>query len=108
MTGRRSGRSIGSANYRGINAQSRCVRLCVLHGASWLSASHRGTARENVMTICHLILTAAAALTLVTSAQSAEIKVLSSNAVKTVLEQLGPQFETTSGHRIAVTWGTAA
>ena len=60
------------------------------------------------MTIRHLMLAAAAALTLVTSAQSAEIKVLSSNAVKTVLEQLGPQFETSSGHRIAITWGTAA
>jgi molybdate transport system substrate-binding protein len=61
------------------------------------------------MTICYLMLTAAAAaLTLVTSARSAEIKVLSSNAVKTVLEELGPQFETSSGHRITVTWGTAA
>ena len=51
---------------------------------------------------------AAAAFMLAASAQAAEIKVLSSNAVKTVLEELGPQFEKSSGHKIAFTWGTAA
>jgi molybdate transport system substrate-binding protein len=56
-----------------------------------------------------LVLTAVAAtFALATPAQAAEIKVLSSNAVKTVLEELGPQFEKSSGHKIAITWGTAA
>jgi len=61
------------------------------------------------MTMRYLMLAAAAAaLMLATPAQAAEIKVLSSNAVKTVLEELGPQFEKSSGHKIAITWGTAA
>jgi molybdate transport system substrate-binding protein len=61
------------------------------------------------MTMRCLMLTAAAvALTLVTPAQAAEIKVLSSNAVKTALKELGPQFEKLSGHKITFTWGTAA
>jgi molybdate transport system substrate-binding protein len=60
------------------------------------------------MTMRYLMLAAAAALTLAAPVQAAEIKVLSSNAVKTVLEELGPQFEKSSGHKIAFTWGTAA
>ena len=61
------------------------------------------------MAIRYLMLTAAAAsLVLATPTQAAEIKVLSSNAVKTVLEELGPQFEKASGHKILFTWGTAA
>src|SRR5712675_669199 len=60
------------------------------------------------MTTRYLMLAAAAVLTLAAPAQAAEIKVLSSNAVKTVLEELGPQFEKSSGHKIAFTWGTAA
>ena len=51
------------------------------------------------------MLAAAATLTLAAPVQAAEIKVLSSNAVKTVLEELGPQFEKSSGHKIAFTWG---
>ena len=60
------------------------------------------------MTMRYLMLAAAATLTLAAPVQAAEIKVLSSNAVKTVLEELGPQFEKSSGHKIAFTWGTAA
>jgi molybdate transport system substrate-binding protein len=41
-------------------------------------------------------------------AHAAEIKVLSSNAVKTVLEDLGPKFEKATENKIAFTWGTAA
>src|SRR5260370_19070926 len=50
----------------------------------------------------------AAALTLGTPAHAAEIKMLSTNALKTVLEDLGPKFEQSSGHKLAITWGTAA
>jgi molybdate transport system substrate-binding protein len=60
------------------------------------------------MIIHYLSLIAAAALTLGTPAHAAEIKVLSTNALKTVVGDLGPKFEQSSGHKLAITWGTAA
>jgi molybdate transport system substrate-binding protein len=60
------------------------------------------------MRIRHLSLIAAAALALGAPACAAELKVLSTNALKTVLEDLGPKFEQSSGHKIAFTFGTAA
>jgi molybdate transport system substrate-binding protein len=39
-------------------------------------------------------------------AQAAEIKLLASNALKTVLEDIGPQFEKASGHKLAITFGS--
>jgi molybdate transport system substrate-binding protein len=42
------------------------------------------------------------------SASAAEIKVLSTNALKSVLEELGPQFEKSSEHKLVVTWSPAA
>src|SRR5438552_16713380 len=41
------------------------------------------------------------------SANAAEIRVISSNALKTTLEQLGPAFEKETGHKIVFTWGAA-
>jgi molybdate transport system substrate-binding protein len=49
-----------------------------------------------------------AALAFGTSAQSAEIKVLSSNALKTVLADLTPKFEKATENKVAITFGTAA
>jgi len=40
--------------------------------------------------------------------QAAEVKVLSSNAVKTALEELAPQFEKATEHKLVITFGTAA
>jgi molybdate transport system substrate-binding protein len=60
------------------------------------------------MIVRYLSLVAAAALAFGTPAQAAEIRVLSTNALKTVLENLGPKFEQSSGHKLAITWGTAA
>jgi len=60
------------------------------------------------MIIRYLSLVAAAALTFGTPGHAAEIKVLSTNALKTVLEDLGPKFEQSSEHKLAFTWGTAA
>jgi molybdate transport system substrate-binding protein len=60
------------------------------------------------MTIRHLTLVAASALTFGTSALAAEVTVLSTNALKTVLEDLAPKFEQSSGNKVAITWGTAA
>jgi molybdate transport system substrate-binding protein len=60
------------------------------------------------MTICRLALAVAGALALSVSAQAAEVRVLSSNAFKTVLEDLGPKFETASGHKLVLVFGTAA
>lgn len=42
------------------------------------------------------------------SAQTAEVRVLCSTALKAVMEELGPQFERTTKHRIVVTYGTSA
>ena len=39
--------------------------------------------------------------------RAAEIKVLSTVAVKAVVEELGPQFERQTGHKLAVTFGVA-
>lgn len=60
------------------------------------------------MTMRTLALAAAAALVLGAPARADEIKVASTNAFKTVLEDLGPKFEKSSGHKLAITWGTAA
>lgn len=42
------------------------------------------------------------------TANAAEIRVLSSNALKTVVEELGPQFEKATEHKLHVTFGAAA
>jgi molybdate transport system substrate-binding protein len=63
---------------------------------------------EHFMATRYLSLVAAAALTFATPGHAAEIKVLSTNALKTVLEDLGPKFEQSSGDKLAMTWGTAA
>jgi molybdate transport system substrate-binding protein len=60
------------------------------------------------MRIRHLMLAAAAASALGAPACAADLKVLSTNALKTVLEDLGPKFEQSSGHKITFTFGTAA
>ena len=61
------------------------------------------------MTIRYVALAVTAtALTLCAPAQAAAIKVLSSNALKTVLEELKPQFEKATEHNLAITFGTAA
>ena len=41
------------------------------------------------------------------SARAAEIRVISSNALKTTLEQLAPAFEKATGHKLVFTWGAA-
>jgi molybdate transport system substrate-binding protein len=53
-------------------------------------------------------LAAAFAIGLASGSQAAEVKVLSSNAIKTVLEELVPQFEKATEHKVALTLGTAA
>src|SRR5882757_1356951 len=39
-------------------------------------------------------------------AQAAEIKFMASNALKSALEDVAPQFETKSGHKIVFTFGS--
>jgi molybdate transport system substrate-binding protein len=55
------------------------------------------------------VLIAAACCLLVSNITSAaEIKVLSSGAMKEIYEELAPQFEKSSGHKLVATWsGTA-
>lgn len=45
---------------------------------------------------------------LIGQAQAAEIKVLASTAVKTTLEELGPQFEKATGNKVDLTFAPAA
>jgi molybdate transport system substrate-binding protein len=40
-------------------------------------------------------------------ANAAEIKVLSTVGVKSVVDELGPQFERETGHKLAITFGIA-
>ena len=42
------------------------------------------------------------------AANAAEIKVFASNALKTTLQELAPQFEKASGHKLAFTFNAAA
>lgn len=42
------------------------------------------------------------------SASAAEIKVTSSNALKATLQQLAPEFEQATGHKLVFTWGAGA
>lgn len=44
---------------------------------------------------------------LASAAQAAEIKVLASTAVKTTLEELGPQFEKATGNKVDITFAPA-
>jgi molybdate transport system substrate-binding protein len=60
------------------------------------------------MSIRSLCLVAATALIVSAPAHAADINVLSTNALKTVLEDLGPKFEQSSGDKVAITWGTTA
>ncbi len=39
------------------------------------------------------------------AAQAAEVKVLSSNAMQEIMEDLGPKFERATGHKLAITFG---
>jgi molybdate transport system substrate-binding protein len=66
--------------------------------------------REDTVTIRSIVSQLAVALLLAlgTGAQAAEIKVLSSNALKSVLEELAPPFEKSTMNRIAFTFDTAA
>ena len=41
------------------------------------------------------------------SASAADIKVISSNALRTTLEQLAPEFEKSTGHKLVFTFGAA-
>jgi molybdate transport system substrate-binding protein len=41
------------------------------------------------------------------AASADEIRVTSSNALKPVLEQIAPEFETATGHKLVFTWGQA-
>jgi molybdate transport system substrate-binding protein len=56
-----------------------------------------------------IVLIAALGLPLVTvSAQAAELKLLQGNALKAVMEELGPQFEKATENKLVVTLGTSA
>jgi molybdate transport system substrate-binding protein len=55
-----------------------------------------------------VLIAAACGLLVSNFASAAEIKVLSSGAVKEIYEELAPQFEKSSGHKLVATWsGTA-
>src|SRR5262249_46078866 len=43
---------------------------------------------------------------MMTEAQAVEIKLLASNALRTVLQDVAPQFEQASGHKLSITFGS--
>lgn len=58
--------------------------------------------------MCRLAAVAAVLLAQATWASAAEVKVFSTVGIKSVLEELIPRFEKSSGHTVNVTWSTAA
>lgn len=61
------------------------------------------------MTSQRMIAAAAGLLLLAVGGEACadDINVISSNGVKSVMEELAPQFEAASGHKVAFTWGAA-
>ena len=55
-----------------------------------------------------LALAAAAAVTLASVAQAADLVVIASNGVKGALEELAPHYEHASGNKLSFKWGVAA
>jgi len=53
------------------------------------------------------ILVSAMMLGVSVSTRADEIRVISSNALKPVLEQVSPEFESATGHKLVFTWGQA-
>jgi len=45
---------------------------------------------------------------MLTQAQAAEIKLLASNALRSVLQEIAPQFEQASGHKLVMTFGSTS
>jgi molybdate transport system substrate-binding protein len=66
--------------------------------------------REDIMkSRCAIVALASFGLSLIAfAAQAAEIKLLEGNALKPVLDELGPQFEKSTGNTITATLGTSA
>src|SRR5258706_1003643 len=63
--------------------------------------------REDAMRF--LKLTAAIAIgVMATSARAADIKVICSNGFAAVMQELGPQYERATGHKLIVSYGLAA
>jgi molybdate transport system substrate-binding protein len=58
--------------------------------------------------IVHVAAVATILFAQVTLGAAAELKVYSTIGVQGAVEQLAPQFEKASGHKLAITWGTAA
>ena len=54
-----------------------------------------------------VILASAMMLAASISASADEIRVTSSNALKPVMEQVAPEFENATGHKLVFTWGQA-
>src|SRR5262245_55600563 len=69
---------------------------------------HPGARGGNIMQAKSSIVAAVLGAALAGGTQAAEVKVLSSNAVKTALEELAPQFEKATEHKLVITFGTAA
>src|SRR4051812_42184787 len=72
------------------------------------SPNNRQSSGEHVMSTQAAIV----AVTVVTlgagSGNAAEVNFISSNAVKTVVQELAPQFEKATEHKLKITWGATA
>src|SRR5688572_3612114 len=64
--------------------------------------------RANYKTIATTVLGLLVTLATVAAAGAAEIKVFSTIGFRAILQELGPQFEKTSGHKLTTTFDVAA
>jgi molybdate transport system substrate-binding protein len=64
--------------------------------------------RQFIMLLGGTVLTLALAVFFVETANSSEVKVLASTAIKTALEVLAPQFESATNHKLSITYGASA
>jgi molybdate transport system substrate-binding protein len=80
------------------------LKLAVRHGS-------QQSGRKTMRRIAALAVAAALSIPAIgasASAEAAEIRLLSSNALKSSLEELAPQFERASEHKLIITFGAAA
>src|ERR1043166_5015920 len=71
---------------------------------AWTVASPPGKIGIMLARALTIALTAGSALMVATAAKAAEIKVMCSGAMRPALEELAPQFERESGHKLAITY----
>ena len=79
------------------------VSLEVLPGTAAVVLGPSGCGKT---TMLRIIATMMGLGLMLSEAQAVEIKLLASNALRTVLQEVAPQFEQASGHKLSITFGS--